>query len=533
MRIKHKLQLGFGLLLSIFLALSLYLNFQLSKVGDMAYAAAKYPLQAVDYSHEALQDFSSSRQLVHQQLALIQFSDSQHKAQELVTLQKRFLECLSFAEEAAQAMALSFDFSELKQLSNEWYRLNLQRIGPQTSTELIDERIVNDIDEQLAELLATLVEISKAAAVKQKANLQEDVASTNALGLALTLATLVLGGVITVVLVSSLIKPLELLMHAVSNLARGEADLTQRLALNRKDEIGELGGEFNTFIERLHQLMIATKASVTQASDTLLGFSKLTEQTRDGAEAQQQRLQQTLDEVLSISANVNQVHAHANNAKQRGLEVNVQSQQSLVMMQKASADIANLSEEVARARDDIQALSEDSNNIRDLISVIDAISDQTNLLALNAAIEAARAGEAGRGFAVVADEVRTLASKTRDSTEDIETTVNGIREQVEGARDVMESNRELASQCLQQSGIVSSVLDAISTDMQEIEVMNIDIARQTEHQHDGIALIEQHMTEVNQVAQNTRQNAETLSKDKETLVKALHSVEQQIAQFTL
>lgn len=533
MRIKHKLFLGFGLLLGIFLALSLYLSMQLTSVGQKTQIAAEYPLQAVDSSRAAWDIFRNSRQLVNQQLALVQFSDTEAKAKNLLIFQQQVNQELNQAQVAARALAITLDFNHIEKLIEQWYQKNLQRIGTQRTQNLVDERVLTKIDKDLAKELAKLVAISKSAAQKQKELMATSISRTQTLSIALIVGTLVLGGFIATVLFLSLSKPLELLMEAVSSLSRGDADLTQRLNLKRNDEIGDLSKELDIFIQRLHSLMTETKISVNAACQTLNSFAELTEHTRDGAESQRQSLQQTLDNISVISAGVSSVKTYADNAKEQGQQVSQETQQSLSLMEQAASNIQKLTDEVASARDNIQALSEDSNSISNLITVIESIADQTNLLALNAAIEAARAGDAGRGFAVVADEVRSLAMKTRESTENIQNTVCGIKEQVDGAREVMEGSRDLAANCVEQSDGVTTALNLISSNMQKIERMNLDIAEQTLQQSQGMHQAEKSMQQVNQVAVATQENAAALSERKEKLMQALLAVEKQIGQFTL
>jgi methyl-accepting chemotaxis protein len=533
MNIKHKLWLGFGLILVLFSGLSLYLNLQLGKLGDQATQAAEYPLEAVNNSRAAWDAFRDSRDLVAIELAAIEFSDSTEKSKQLLSQKDIFHKYLSNAEAAALFLKSETDFEEIRSLSNRWYDLNEQRIGDQLLTSLPDERVLTVLDKQLFDALQMLVKDSLNAAMEQKESTSKNITTTQSISITAMLATLIIGGLIAVFITINLQKPLAQLMLAVKDLARGEADLTKRLNLKSNDEIGQLSNELNIFIDRIHHLVQETNTSVNESCMTLMELSKLTEETNDGAVHQKDRLTDTVTTIEDLGSSIYQVRDNSQHAKSQVQEINKDTQDSLVLVQEAATGINNLATEVSNARDGIQLLAADSNSISELINVIDEIADQTNLLALNAAIEAARAGEAGRGFAVVADEVRALAIKTRESTENIQKTICSIKTQVDSARDVMENGRELAMRCIEQSSSVTQSLESVGEKVTDIEEMNLAIADQTNQQSNNMENIDQQMNAVKQIALDTESRTQELSTARLKLASALTKVEDNMGQFKL
>lgn len=533
MKIKYKLWLGFGLILVLFSSLSIYLNIQLGKIGNETLQVLEHPLNAVNNSHAAWNTFRDSRDLVAIELAAIQFSDATTQAQLLAQQQVSFNQYLEHAEAAASILNSSTDFDKIKKLSQNWYRLNIQRIGGEPSTSLPVEHALTLLDHQLYESLHALIDDSVKAADIQKALTTEHIQLTQSISLIAMLLVLALGIVIAIFITLNLQKPLLRLMQAVKNLAHGEADLTKRLNLSSQDEIGELGKELDVFIERIHTLVKETHSAVKESCMTLVELSEITEHTSQGALQQKNSLADTIVTIEDISAAVYQVRDSSQQAKSQVQQINIDTQSSLLLVNNASTGINELANEVSNASDGMQLLVADSNSISELITIIDEIADQTNLLALNAAIEAARAGDAGRGFAVVADEVRTLAMKTRESTENIQKTVSGIKTQVNHARDVMENGRELALGCVEQSNSVTESLESVSNKVVNIEQMNFDIAHQTEQQSSSMERINEQMSDVNKVAEDTENRTQVLTTTRLKLAQALTKVENNMAQFKL
>lgn len=533
MRIKHKLWLGFGLILVLFSALSLYLNSQLGVIGNTVSRVMEHPLNAVYNSRTASEIFRDSHDLVLTELAAIQFSDGRQSVVQLNNLKSDFLKHIDQAEQAAMAMGSSFDFVHTRQLAQRWYELNVQRIGDVNQAKIPDERLLTQLDRELQATLSQLVQQNIALVQTERQKTSDEISSTQSTAVTVMLLVLAIGIVMAFLLSLNIQKPLLQLQRSVENLAKGEADLTQRLNLTTRDETGDLARELDLFIGRIHELLINTKASVTTSCEALLGLTEIASGTREGAIEQKQAMVMTEYCVKDMTSAVQQMNDFSHHAKGQADTVNHDTQQSIQMLQQSSDGIVQLSGEVSAAREEIQLLAEDSNSISSLINVIDEIAEQTNLLALNAAIEAARAGEAGRGFAVVADEVRALASKTRESTENIRKTIGGIQDKVSSARNVMEHGRDLALRCVEQSGEVNESLNAVGIKVQEISDINGTIATQSHEQTSTMQNIGDRMALVNTVASETEQRTADLQEVREQLAEALTAVECYMSEFRL
>jgi len=533
MSIRRKLWLGFGLLIAMFAGLGIYKSIKLNELGNTAIAAFEHPLTAVDQSRAAWDTFRSSRELVNRQLARIEFSDARHASNNLMQLKSTFLQQLETAHKATSALMVAGNVQQLEQWAQRWYELNEQRIGGNAQGQLPDERVLTQLDQQLGQALETLVQNSLQAASDREKQTLAFVKQTLTVSSWILISAVVLGIALAFGLARSLTLPLRELLTAMQELARGDGDLTRRLNFKRSDEIGQLAGEVDLFIEKIHSLVSDTRNSLGQASNTLNEVGQMTQSTYQGVAQQKARLTEAATAVEQITLAVETVSESSHNAKEQAQLINQETHQSLQLVSESTESITRLADEVSNASDNIQQLAQASESITELLTVIESIADQTNLLALNAAIEAARAGEAGRGFAVVADEVRSLALKTRESTENIQHTVCSIQERVTSARDVMDHGRELAINCVEQSQAVSSALNTMSSNVASIEQMNLGIAAETEQQRASMHEINRNMDDVNNVADTTADTTQQLQQGRKALEQALDQVEAKMGQFRL
>ncbi len=328
--------------------------------------------------------------------------------------------------------------------------------------------------------------------------------STNTLLAALLLTGLLLGGGIMWLIVSSVVKPLRCTLHALRDIVEGEGDLTRRLASGGRDEIGQLAQGFNKFAGLVHGIIREMAGYTGRLNESAERLAAVTEETGRGVEQQQRRTDDVVTAVSEMASTGREVAGNAGAAAEAAQNADAAANDGRQVVGQTIEVIDSLAQEVRRAGEVIHRLENDSESIGGVLDVIRGIAEQTNLLALNAAIEAARAGEQGRGFAVVADEVRTLASRTQESTAEIHGMIERLQGGAREAVKVMEQGSARADESVQQAARAGSALDAISEAVAVIKQMNEQIASAAEEQN---AVAEEINTTVLAISEITEQTA--------------------------
>jgi methyl-accepting chemotaxis protein len=294
--------------------------------------------------------------------------------------------------------------------------------------------------------------------------------------------------------------PLNDLEVAIAKIASGGGDLTQRLLIKSEDECGAVASNFNQFLVTLQQLVkdIKYKAElVVNNSDKAkqLATESSSELTEQGT------LVESLATAMNeMSATSTDIASSAQDAASSISSVNEQTEEGKALFTKTTQDINDLSETISTSQQLSNQLAEYSENIEQVLSVINGVAEQTNLLALNAAIEAARAGEQGRGFAVVADEVRTLASRTQESTTEIKAMIEQIQESSIQVQQSMNESKDKAFSCVEKTDIANQALGNISVAVKDIMDRNIQIAAAIEEQSVVIEEINKNTTQINNIS---------------------------------
>ncbi len=352
---------------------------------------------------------------------------------------------------------------------------------------------------------------AQVAAVEQAIDARLEELLLSIIGVALIV--LVLISIIGAVLSGTLLRPLRLMKANLDDIAAGEGDLTRRLVVTSQDELGDLAGSFNRFVDKIHSLVGQISGITTQLTGLVGEVSSQAQRSEQAMERQRHETDQVATAINEMSAAAQEVAKSAQGASVAAQKTDEEGQSAKRVVDGSIKQIHALVDDIRNSGASLDSLQNDVSSIVSVLGVIRSIAEQTNLLALNAAIEAARAGEAGRGFAVVADEVRALASRTQQSTQEIQGMIDRLQKGTQTAVDAMRRSSEAGDGTSVQANQAGSSLDTIGQLIGTINSMNAQIASAAEEQtavaEEINRSVHQIATAVDSVAEETRQSAQT------------------------
>ena len=324
---------------------------------------------------------------------------------------------------------------------------------------------------------------------------------------------LVIFGIVGVVLSNTFLRPLQQIKDNLDDIAAGEGDLTRRLPINGDDELGQLAGSFNRFVEKIHGLVRQIVDMTGQLTELVGQVSAQTQRSEEAMERQRHETDQVATAINEMSAAAHEVAQSAQGAAEAAQKTDTEGQAAKQVVDGSIERIHTLVQDIRDSGVSLDTLQKDVSSIVSVLDVIRSIAEQTNLLALNAAIEAARAGEAGRGFAVVADEVRALASRTQQSTQEIQGMIDRLQKGTQDAVTAMRRSSDAGDVTSEQANRAGTSLDAIAQLIGTINAMNAQIASAAEEQTAVAEEINRSVHKiavaVDSVADETQQGAQT------------------------
>ncbi len=315
-----------------------------------------------------------------------------------------------------------------------------------------------------------------------KAQLDADNTRGTLLELSLGLLAAVIGLGLVWLMARRVTRPILGVAHMLEDIASGEGDLTRRLAYDKQDELGQLAGWFNRFLDKLQPIIAEVKRSVQDARGTADQSAAIASETSAGMEQQYRQVDQVATASHEMSATAQDVARSAAQAAQAARDADQATRDGLKVIDRTTTNIGHLAADMSTAMTQVEGLATNSAQIGSVLEVIRGIAEQTNLLALNAAIEAARAGEAGRGFAVVADEVRNLARRTQESVEETRLVIEQLQSGTTDVVGAMGNSYRQAQGSVEQVGEAVTALRQIGEAVTVISDMNLQIASAAEEQ---------------------------------------------------
>ncbi|EMP54456.1 Hemolysin secretion protein [Marinobacter santoriniensis NKSG1] len=389
--------------------------------------------------------------------------------------------------------------------------------------------------EELNQNMETVAKQSMAAAAdlqKQEVARMESQQRQAIIAIAIaTLVSIVIGIVLSILLTRGIVRPIRAAVDAAKNVAGG--DLSANLSSDRTDESGQLLNALGTMIESLRGLVHQINANANDIASSSSQLTEITAENSRGVTEQSEQTDQVATAMNEMVATVGEVARNAEDASNAASDASDKAGAGEQSVEQTVAKVTELNAQVIQVQERLHALQSDTRNIGTVLDVIKSVAEQTNLLALNAAIEAARAGEQGRGFAVVADEVRSLAQRTQQSASEIEELIDRLVNSAEETVTVMAAGARLAEDTLSTAHITGEAIGTITQAVESIRSLNQQIATAAEQQTSVAEEINENITLIRDVSDRTATSTGQVSGASSELAGLAESLRSQVARFTV
>lgn len=343
--------------------------------------------------------------------------------------------------------------------------------------------------------------------------------------------TIVLALLVAFIFPRMITSGLRAMYKALQQMAKGRGDLTYRLPESSDDEVGKMSKSFNVFLSSQQEMVANIKQASSKVDDSSLTISDAISSSQQILRNQADSVSLVATAVTQMSSAINEVSGNSQHVAEETGEADKSAKNAAAIFSQSISEISELADNVNNSAEVIQRLEAEASGIVLVLDVIKGIAEQTNLLALNAAIEAARAGEQGRGFAVVADEVRTLASKTQESTEQINEIIDRLLNGVKEAVTIMSSSQSRASATVDSSRKAQSTLEDVNNYLSSINERIIQVATAVEEQSAVVNDINQNVENINEISQEATAQGEKVASASQSLIEVSGELKREVSNF--
>lgn len=392
-----------------------------------------------------------------------------------------------------------------------------------------DSNNLDSVEKELLETARAMVATSSELQGIQEKRIAEQYKSAVTNSIVTVSLALILALIIAWVLMGNIKKPISEIVQIANRIASG--DLTVDVKETRGDEFGQLQSAFSTMVVSLRELIREIENGSSNIASASEELSTVTDHTNDIVAQQSDQTDQVATAMTEMAATVNEIAKNAESAFEAASRASDKSDNGENIVNETLEQMTTLNKKISSAAKQIRALQADTQNIETVLDVIKNVAEQTNLLALNAAIEAARAGEQGRGFAVVADEVRSLAKRTHSSASEIESLIVKLLESAEDSVNAMDSGSELASQTLERARTAGSVIREASGAVDEIREINSQIATAAEQQASVAEDINKNVTQIRDLGEQSSTATAQVSGASDELARLAEGLSHQVSRF--